>query len=107
MSLEDAIARLKANSGYERDTQRGRDIRALVEAVEAVEYEYGTRWFVEGDRAAWMPQDQEDRLIDYAEDSEESARKIIEEDRKAMGLEEPRGILLRRPVFDNPWKEIS
>lgn len=35
--LADGIARIKANSGYNRPTQRAADIRALVEAVEAVD----------------------------------------------------------------------
>lgn len=61
------------------------------------EYEYGTRWVVEGAPA--------ERLT-YLEGSLEYAQWVIEEDRIAVGVKEPRGTLVRR-LKVGEWEEVE
>jgi hypothetical protein len=101
-------------SGLRDMTPMERALYAALEAAEAelkalgtVQWEYGTRWHVPGNPDSFHPEYRHDYVVDYAEDSEEEALKIIEADAEANGTGERRGILLRRPVFDSPWEEVD
>lgn len=61
------------------------------------EYEYGTRWVVEGAPGGRRT---------YFEGTLEVAQWVIEEDRIAIGAEKPRGILVRR-LKVGEWEEVE
>jgi hypothetical protein len=105
MTIEEAVALLKASGDYDLRTDYGDAIRTLVDAAENVQWEYGTRWLVPGDPDAYFEEYQVDHIVEYAEDSREEAEQIIAEHRKATGRDE--GTLIRRPTFDSPWKEVK
>jgi hypothetical protein len=67
--------------------------------VQGLNYEYGTRWTLSDE--AHLP----GTVATYPERSLEEAEETIRLDMKASYSEEPRGILVRRPVVE--WEEVE